>query len=194
MIAHEIARGLFAYEWLRRLWKRRHPDDARWSASFAPVYVYLLWLPVLLVLFATHVTAPGNGPLRALLGLAAWRLADIANFYVGLFFDRRQNLLAGFERSLLCLVGNFVETVVATAVLLEAAAGDSRTDAWVHALSILTFVALPFNADPWPVVVESVAAFIALLLTAGGLSMLVGAIGGKFRVGAHEGRRTRSRP
>ena len=181
--AHWGLRRVFLYEWLILLWARRYS-----SASFGPVYVYLLWLPLLGVLFGTATPdTPHDGWAYFAIGLAAYRLADIVNFYLGLFFDQQQDRFAGIERSLLCLMGNVVELVFVGAILLEASANLSPRVAWFQAFGLVALVNLPELDGYWTHLVEVVVMSVGFILIAGGLGMLIGLIGRRFHDADHVG-------
>jgi hypothetical protein len=170
------------YRLMRRFWSGRSPAD------FAPVYV-LGWLGVLILLLAATPLWRGAVVVMPILvaGIAAFRWLDAVLFEVGVILDRRQDLLAGYERSLVLAVLNLLELSIIGAIWLLALGSDGSVGRiWLHTFSLTTLTGTPEYGDGWQALAQALTQVGGMVFLAGAIAILLGVIGERFREGRSE--------
>jgi hypothetical protein len=164
-------------------WKARRPTD-----ELAPRYVSF-WLLLLSALAAAMFAWRDERGwiIWLLVALPLYRYYDLILWWLLVLIDRRQKLLASFERNVLLLMGNIAELAVIEVILLVAAGQRGVADPLFDAFFVTTLVGLPPRESAWIGAASAMGVFASLLLFAGGVSLLVGLISERFEEGQHEG-------
>lgn len=174
------ARALSLYSLAGRLkWVREHPSGT------AELYVPL-WLSALL---AVLLLSPSNqseltrGTLAAG-SLAAYRFADIISFELLVLLHRGQRSLQSYTRSFLLLGLNLVEVAVGAAVFFRLNLPLTQWQAFILGSEVATLRGgVPAGAGVATEIAVTVGSAGALVLLAGGLSLVVGLISSEFEEG-----------
>lgn len=156
----------------------------RSSADFATVYVGL-WLVVLAVSLALACFA---GPAGAAIGaaLAAYRSVDIATFQARSLVDRRAQVRASFERTLVFVGINILELAIAATALYVSALGLAPVDGARVAFGVVTLTGGAPGGGAPELALQVVFTLISLTVLAGALAVVVGLVGQGIDEGSHE--------
>jgi diadenosine tetraphosphate (Ap4A) HIT family hydrolase len=162
---------------MRRFWPARYG-----TAAFAPVYV-CMWLIVLLSLLA--VTAINHVPwwVRVLVAaVATFRFVDAVVYEVGILLDRSQNWLSGLERSVILAAANLLEISIIGAIwLLALRWGATVGPTWVHTIGLVTTSDGPRYTGAVAGIAQVITLGGGLVFLAGGIALLIGALGSRMR-------------
>lgn len=151
------------------------------QVDVASVYV-LLWLAVLVVMFAVAPAWAGASAMGRVLsalavGLAVSRYVDLVAYQLGILLDPRQRKLWSPTRSLVLLAVNVAEITVASATVLHVLGDEvqpgqamGRVDAWVRAVDLVALLE-PIRRTDAPLLVAQV------LTVASGVLLLILAVG-----------------
>jgi hypothetical protein len=180
---------LSLYNLALRAWARKENTNRR-RAQVAPAYV-LGWLAAdTALLFSSPAWVSSSSASAVCAAIAAYRFLDIVLFQIRIMLSRgpEQTVLAAFDRSLIMLAINVVELTLISGVWLRASGIGSTTGAWFSGFMLTTFVGTPEKPSPLTstmgteIDLTTVATVSgALVLLVGGLGLLIGLIGQKFR-------------
>lgn len=169
-------------EWL--LGRLGSPAGRRLSADFATVYV-ALWFVVLAISLTLACFA---GPWGAAVGaaLAAYRSLDIATFQARSLVDRRAQVRASFERTLVFVGINVLELAVAAATLCVGALGLAPIDGARVAFGVVTLTGGAPDGGAPELAFQVAFTLVSLTVLAGALAVVVGLVGQGIDEGSHE--------
>jgi hypothetical protein len=166
---------LSLFPWCLGRWKRQ----GRPAGLFAYVFVGS-WIGIEAIsLLAVGLTSSIAVAIAAAT-ICVYRYADLIAWYLHFLFDWKHDVRVGAERNLLLLFANFAELTLIGAVILAGAGDLSAGDAWLRAFSTLTFSTFP-RGGFWTDASIVALACAALLLVAGGLSVILSNVARKFR-------------
>lgn len=170
------AQRISPYEW----WKERWIAKGRDAGLFAYAYVALL----LLMEAAALLSMRWSVVMMLAVAFGAYRYVLLVLWWLLFLFDHEFTRVVRFERNLLLLILNIVELSLVGAVFIAAASGEGRGGAWFDAFSVLTFYNLPGGGFGRSAASVALACS-ALLLVAGGLSVILSKVATKFGLEQH---------
>jgi hypothetical protein len=182
----EYLRWLVPYEWAAAVQGRR---GRLLPLNFVAVYSSI-WFLVLVGIFAL-VPEIRSGPTAVKIVCAAlpmWASFEVTRWWLAVLLNRQHNRFVAYERNLLYLLVNLIEVGLAGAVLLRMTSptGSARQAAF-ESFFLTTQLSNAPQASAFHDLAQILTAGCSLVLLAGGLAILVGGMGRRFKEGSYEG-------